>query len=225
VQLSQPEQAIPWLERALNQGSESLAALFQMGQAYHQLDRLEEAADWWRRVLQVDPDQRPAQERLHEIGLGPEPQEPLPSPKRRQMLQTAPVVKARMRRPQVRRVGGVTLTWDSEVGFVLEDAGNPYNYTVYAGGPFRTVRVSDEDILVLMGVIKQVLRMIDAGNTRDIAVLAYYDKQTTYVYHARFERDERVEFDADSHFIVTRVPKYASTATFRLPTVTRCKAH
>ena len=213
VQLGQPEQAIPWLERALNQDSESLAALYQMGQAYRQLDRLEEAADWWRRVLQVDPDHRPAQERLHEIGLGPEPQEPPPSPKRQQMLQMAPVIKARMRRPQVRRVSGLTLTWDGEVGFVLEDADNPNNYTLYAGGPFRTARVSDEDILVRMGVIKQLLRMIDADNTRDIAVLVYYDKQATFVYHARFEKGERVEFDADGQFMVTRVPRFFKVRT------------
>ena len=102
----------------------------------------------------------------------------------------------------------MTLTWDGEVGFVLEDDDNPHNYTVYAGGPFRTARISDEDILVLMGVIKQLLRMIDADNTRDIAVLAYYDKQATYVYQARFERGERVEFDADGQFIVTRVPRF-----------------
>jgi tetratricopeptide (TPR) repeat protein len=208
IQLSQPERAIPWLERALNQDSESLAALYQMGEAYRQLDRLEEAAHWWRRVLQVDPDHRPAQERLHEIGLGPEPQEPPPSAKRQQMLQMMPVVKARMRRPQVHRVGGVTLTWDGEVGFVLEDADNPHNYTVYAGGPFGTARISDEDILVLMGVIKQLLRMIDASNTRDIAVLAYHDKQATYVYHARFEGAERVEFDAEGQFVVRRVPQF-----------------
>jgi tetratricopeptide (TPR) repeat protein len=208
VQLSQPEQAIPWLERALNRDAESLAALYQMGQAYRQLDRLEEAADWWRRVLQVDSDHRPAQERLHETGLGPEPQELPPSPKRQQMLQMTPIVKARMRRPQVHCVGGVTLTWDGDVGFVLEDADNAHNYTVYAGGPFRTARISDEEILVLIGVIKQLLRMIDASNTRDIAVLAYYDEQATYVYQARFEGGERVSFDADGHFIVTRVPRF-----------------
>jgi hypothetical protein len=124
------------------------------------------------------------------------------------MLQMTPIVKARMRRPQVHRVGGVTLTWDGDVGFVLEDADNAHNYTVYAGGPFRTARISDEDILVLMGVIKQLLRMIDASNTRDIAVLAYYDEQTTYVYQAGFEGGERVSFDADGHFIVTRVPRF-----------------
>jgi tetratricopeptide (TPR) repeat protein len=208
VQLGQPEQAIPWLERALNRDSESLAALYQMGEAYRQLDRLEEAADWWRRVLHVDPDHRSAQERLHEIGLGPAPQEPPPSPKRQQMLEMTPIVKARMRHPRVHRVAGLTLTWDGEVGFVLEDADNPLNYTIHAGGPFHTDRVPDEDILDLMGVIKQLLRMIDADNARDIAVLVYYDEQTVFVYQARFEQGERVEFDADGQFIVTRVPRF-----------------
>ena len=208
AQLSQPEQAIPWLERALNQDSDSLAALYQMGEAYRQLDRLEKAADWWQRVLRVDPDHRPAQERLHEIGLGPAPQEPPPPPKRQQMLQMTPIVKARMRHPRVHRIGGLTLTWDGEVGFVLEDADNSHNYTIHAGGPFQTARVPDEDILDLMGVIKQLLRMIDADNARDIAVLVYYDEQTVFVYQARFEQGERVEFDADGQFMVTRVPRF-----------------
>lgn len=208
VQLGQPEQAIPWLERALNQDAASVFALYQMGQAYRQLDRLDEAADWYQRVLQVDPNHRPARERLHEIGLGPEPQEPPPSPKRQWMLERTPTVKARMRRPRVHRVGGVTLTWDGEVGFVLEDDDNPYNYTLYTAGPFETFRVSDEDMLVLMGVIKELLRMIDAGNTRDVAVLAYYDNQTTFVYQSRFEGDERVEFDADGQFSVTHIPRF-----------------
>ena len=208
VQLSQPEQAIPWLERAVDQDPESVAALYQMGQAYRQLDRLEEAAAWWQHVLRVSPDHRSAQERLHEIGQGPAPQEPPPPPQRREMLRMTPVVKARMRHPRAHRVGGLTLTWDGEVGFVLEDADNSHNYTVYAGGPFRTARVPDEDILDLMGLIKQLLRMIDADNTRDIAVLVYYDEQTTFVYQARFAQGERVELDADGQFIVTRVPRF-----------------
>jgi tetratricopeptide (TPR) repeat protein len=207
LQLGQPEQAIAWLERTLDRDSESLPALHQMGQAYRQMDRLEEAAAWWRRALQVDPDHRPAQERLYEIGQGPASQEPPLPPEREQMLKMTPIVKARMRRPHVRRVGGVTLTWDGEVGFVLEDADNPRNYTIYAGGPFQTARVSDEDISDLMGLIKQLLRMIDADNTRDIAVLVYYDRQTSFVYQARFARGERVELDVDGQFIVTRVPR------------------
>jgi tetratricopeptide (TPR) repeat protein len=208
VQLSQPEQAVPWLERALNRDAESMAALYHMGQAHRQLGLLEEAASWWQRVLQVDSSHWPTQERLHEIGLGQEPQDPLPSPKRQQMLHLTPIVKARMRHPQVRRVGGVTLTWDGEVGFVLEDDGNAHNYTVYAGGPFQTARISDEDVLVLMGVTKQLLRMIDASNTRDIAVLAYYDKEATYVYQAGFEEGERISFNTGGQFIVTRVPRF-----------------
>ena len=59
-----------------------------------------------------------------------------------------------------------------------------------------------------MGVIKQLLRMIDADNTRDIAVLVYYDEQRAFVYQARFERGERVEFDVDGQFVVTRVPRF-----------------
>jgi hypothetical protein len=119
-----------------------------------------------------------------------------------------PSVKARMRHPRVHRVGSLTLTWDGEVDFVLEDADNSHNYTIYAGGPFRTAHVPDEDILDLMGLIKQLLRMIDADNTRDVAVLVYYDEQTTFVYQARFVEGERVELDAEGQFVVTRVPRF-----------------
>jgi tetratricopeptide (TPR) repeat protein len=208
VELGQPEQAIPWLERALDQEPESLSALYQMGRAYQRLGRLEEAADYWRRVLRANPEHRAAQERLHEIGQGPAPQDPPPPPQRKQMVVMTPIVKARMRHSHVHRNGGVTLTWDGSVGFVLEDTENPNNYTIHAGEPFRTARLSDRDILDLMGLIKQLLTMIDAGNTRDAAVLAYYEEQPIFGYQARFEGGERVHLDADGQFNVRRVPRF-----------------
>jgi hypothetical protein len=50
--------------------------------------------------------------------------------------------------------------------------------------------------------------MVDAGNTREVAVLAYYDDQPLFGYQARFERGERVHSDADGQFTVTRVPRF-----------------
>ena len=43
-----------------------------------------------------------------------------------------PIVKVRMKRPEVYRNGGLTLTYDGQVGFVLEDADNPHNATIHA---------------------------------------------------------------------------------------------
>ena len=39
-----------------------------------------------------------------------------------------------MRRPEIYHNKGVTLTFDGGVGFVLEDAQNPLNATIHAGG-------------------------------------------------------------------------------------------
>jgi tetratricopeptide (TPR) repeat protein len=207
LQLGQPEQAILWLERAVRQDPEHLPALHQMGVACERLGRREEAVTWWQRVLRADPNYYPAQERLHEVGQGPEPREPPLPPARQQMLEMTPIVKARMVHPHVYRNGDVTLTWDGQVGFVLEDAGNLRNYSIYAGGPFRTADMPDEDLLDLMGLVKLLLRTINVENTRDVAVLAYYDERPIFGYQARFERGERVEFDAGGQFVVTEVPR------------------
>jgi tetratricopeptide (TPR) repeat protein len=207
LQLGQPEQALVWLERAVRQDPEHLPALHQMGVACERLGRREEAVTWWQRVLCADPNHYLAQERLHEVGQGPEPREPPLPPARQQMLEMTPIVKARMVRPHVYRSGDVTLTWDGQVGFVLEDAGNLRNYSIYAGGPFRTADMPDEDLLDLMGLVKLLLRTINVENTRDVAVLAYYDERPIFGYQARFERGERVEFGADGQFVVTEVPR------------------
>jgi hypothetical protein len=124
------------------------------------------------------------------------------------MIAMTPIVKARMRHPHVHHNGGVILTWDGAVGFVLEDTENPNNYSIHAGEPFRTAHLSDQDILDLAGMIKQLLTMIDANNTREVAVLTYYDEQPIFGYQARFEGGERVHLDADGQFNVKRVPRF-----------------
>ena len=119
-----------------------------------------------------------------------------------------PVVRGRMRRPQVYRNGGLTLTYDSKVGLVLEDTENSSNATIYAGGPFQVAHIMEEDILDLIGMVKMMLRIINVENTRDVAVLVYYASQPVFSYQARFSRGKQSEFNADGQFIVTEVPRF-----------------
>jgi tetratricopeptide (TPR) repeat protein len=209
LQLDKSEQAILWLERALRRDPKDLAALHQLGLACERLGRRDEAVVWWRRALKIDPGYYLAQQRLHEVGQGPEPTE-LPLPPSSQQLRTmTPIVKARMRRPEVYRNGGLTLTYDGGVGFVLEDTENPRNATVHAGGPFQIAHIThEEDILDLIGMVKLLLRMINSQNTRDVAALAYYANRPIFSYQIRFERGEQIEFDADGQFVVTEAPRF-----------------
>ena len=92
-------------------------------------------------------------------------------------------------------------------GFVLEDADNSRNGTVYAGGPFQVAHILDKDLLDLIGLVKMLLRMVNVENTRDVAVLVYYTSRPVFNYQARFSRGEQVEFDANGQFVVTEVPR------------------
>ena len=170
LQLGESEQAIHWLERALRREPKHLAALHQLGLACERLGRRDEAVAWWRRALKMDPGYYLAQQRLHEVGQGPEPAEPPLPPTSQQLRVMTPIVKARMKRPKVYRNGGLTLTYDGGVGFVLEDTENPRNATIHAGGPFQTAHIThEEDILDLVGLVKLLLRLINSENTRDVA--------------------------------------------------------
>jgi tetratricopeptide (TPR) repeat protein len=207
LQLDEPEQAVPWLERALRREPEKLATLHWLGVACERLGRRDEALAWWGRALEIDPDYHLVQQRLHEVGQGPPPVEPPLPPTVQQLRTMTPAVKARMKRPQVYRTDALTLTYDGQVGFVLEDAENPRNGTVYAGGPFRTTHILDEDLLDLIGMVKMLLRMVDVENTREAAVLVYYASRPVFSYQVRFSRGEQVEFDADGQFVVTEIPR------------------
>jgi tetratricopeptide (TPR) repeat protein len=208
LQLGDPEQAIPWLKRALRREPKDLATLHQLGLACERLGRRSEAVSWWQRALKVDPHYYKAQQRLHEISQGPPPVEPPLPPTSWQLRIMTPLVKARMRRPKVYRNGGLTLTFDGQVGFVLEDAENPRNGTIHAGGPFQAARIEDPDLLDLIGLVKLLLRMVNAENTRDVAVLVYYDSRLVFNYQACFERGKQVEFDVHGQFVVTEVPRF-----------------
>ena len=208
LQLGEPEQSIPWLERALRREPEHLAALHELGLACERLGRQDEAVAWWRRALKIDPGYYPAQQCLHEIGQGPPPVEPPLPPTMQQLRAMTPVVKARMKRPQVYRNGGLTFTYDSKVGFVLEDTENSRNATVYAGAPFQVAHIMEENLLDLIGMVKMMLGLINVENTRDVAVLVYYASRPVFSYQARFSRGKRSEFDANGQFIVTETPRF-----------------
>jgi tetratricopeptide (TPR) repeat protein len=208
LQLEQPEEARSWLERARRQSPRRQDVLNFLGVACEQLGRRDEAVAWWRKAMAVDPYYELAQQRLYEIGQGPPPVAPPPPPVRAELQTWTPVVKARMRRPVVLRSGSVVLTYDGTVGFVLEDEENEQNGTVHAGGPFITAPMSDEDVLDLVGVVKLLLRLVDAGNTRDVAVLAYYADGSSFNYQDRFERDRSAAFQAHGHFIATEMPRF-----------------
>jgi len=208
LQLGEPAQAIPWLERALHREPKHLNTLHQLGVAYERLGKRDEAITWWRRALKMDPTYRLAQERLHEVGQGPVPEEPGLPPEGQNLRAWTPTVKARMRRPQVYRNGGVTLTYDGAVGFVLEDTENPHNATIYAGGPFRTAHILDEDLMDLIGLVKLLLTMVNSENTRDVAVLAYYADKPIFAYKIRFARGEQIELEHHGRFVVTEVPRF-----------------
>jgi len=207
LKLGQPEPTISWLERALHLNPKNLATMHQLGIACEQLGRREAAVSWWKRALKIDPNYEPAQWRLHEIGEGPEPVEPS-SPNQAQLRLMTPIVKARMRKPEIYKTGGITLTYDGQVGFVLEDADNPLNATIHTGSPFKTAVILDEDLLDLIGLVKMLLRLIGGHNTRDIAILAYYAEGEPFSYHARFQRGKRIEFGAQGQFVVSKVPRF-----------------
>ena len=208
LQMDEPAQALPWLERALGEEPRKTATLHQLGVACERLGRRNEAVAWWRRALKVDPQHYLAQQRLHEVGAGPEPVEPPLPPVYDQLRTMTPLVKARMRLPRVYRNGGVTLTYESEIGFVLEDTENPRNGTIHAGGPFQVAYIQDEDLLDLIGLVKLLLRMINRENTRDVAVLAYYAERPIFAFEARYERGKEVAFNADGRFVVTEAPRF-----------------
>jgi tetratricopeptide (TPR) repeat protein len=208
LQLDDPAQALSWLERSLRHEPAHLATLYQLGEACERLGRRDEAVTWWQQALKLDPHFDLVQKRLYQVGQGPEPVEPPLPPNMQKLRAMSPIVKARMRRPQVYRTGGVTLTFDGQVGYVLEDADNQLNGTVHAGGPFRIAHLTDNDAMDLIGVTKLLLKMMNVENTRDVAVLAYYADRPIFHYQARFSRRERVEFDSHNQFVVTEVPRF-----------------
>ncbi len=209
VKIDSPEQALPWLERAYERDPEHIATLHQLGSAYEQLDQRDEAVMWWQKVLKIAPNHYLTQKRLHEIGEGPEPEEPPLPPQFHQIKRMMPIVKGRMRKPHIYRNGEVTLTYD-RIGFTLEDTENPHNASIHAGTPYNLGRVPDQDadhVLDMMGMVKMLLQSVDADNTRSVAVLVYYQDRQPFNYQARFAQGEMITFDSKGQFVVTEVPR------------------
>jgi tetratricopeptide (TPR) repeat protein len=201
-------QAAQWYERTLQHDKKHLAALHHLGRVYQQMAQRDKAISLWRQALRLQPGYFPAQNSLFEAGEGPKPAEPPLPANYYERERMTPVVKQRMRSPQVFRNGGLTLTFDPQVGYILEDADNQRNGTIHAGGPFKVGTVTlDEDILDLMGLIKLLVRMVNTENTRDIAILIYYANGDMFNYVAQFARGKRTQFDVDGRFIVTEVPR------------------
>lgn len=207
LKLDQPSEAIPWLERTLEQDPEHTGAYLHLGLANERLGQRQQAIAWWQRALKISPDYYPAQYHLHEIGAGPPPQEPPLSPQAGQFRRMVPLAKARMKKRRVIRNGAVTLTWDPNVGYVLEDKENPRNFSVYAGGPLVVATIEDEDVPDLMGAVKMILIQVNASNTRDVAVLVYYPDGSTFNYLAQFDGKDMTDFQTDGRFDVTTVPR------------------
>ncbi|MBA4379667.1 MAG: hypothetical protein C0393_03095 [Anaerolinea sp.] len=209
LKMERPAEAFVWLERALRRNPKNLAALHQLGVACERMGRRDEAIAWWRRALKLDPNYYLAQQRLHEIGEGPPPVEPPRPLEAVEFHRLLPLIKTRMKHPEIFRNGGLTLIYQPGVGFVLEDAENPLNGTIHTGGPFNVGGFElEEDLLDFMGMVKMLLRLIGTHNTRDIAILVYYEDGDTFNYQARFQRGKRIGFDAHGQFVITETPRF-----------------
>jgi tetratricopeptide (TPR) repeat protein len=201
------QEAIHWLERTLRRERDHKEALLELGNANEASGHRDRAIEWWKRALKIDSLWYPVLVRLHEVGAGPEPQEPPLSPNARQFPEMSAEVKRRMHRPQIVRNGQLSLTWEPDVGFIFEDKENAQNLSIHAGSPFHMAHLQDRDILAVMGTMKLVMRKIDAQNTRDIAILVYYTDGSIFNYQAQFDGEERVRFIRSGRFVATEVPQ------------------
>jgi len=71
-----------------------------------------------------------------------------------------------------------------------------------------------------MGGIKLAVRMVGGGNTRQIAILVYYQNETRFHYKTHIERGKSVEKDVEGRFCVTEIPdmfKVRMDADFATP--------
>jgi tetratricopeptide (TPR) repeat protein len=220
MKMNEPAQALPWLEKALRQDGRHTGAWEQLGRAYQQSSRVKEAIAAWKMGLRLEPGSEIFQRLLHEAGAGPAPKPEAMPPYIRRYQEMVAQVQERMHNPEVFHSGSVTLTVESEIGFTLEDSQNPANITVYAGGPFQFGHISDGELLDFMGGIKLAVRMVGGGNTRQIAILVYYQNETRFHYKTHIERGKSVEKDVEGRFCVTEIPdmfKVRMDADFATP--------
>jgi tetratricopeptide (TPR) repeat protein len=208
LQLGKLEEALGWLERSRAAQPDQPSTLLHLGNVCEKLGQREMALTWWRQALALDPSFDPVQHRLHEVGAGLAPVEPPASPQQKQMQTMLPIAKARMRRPHIHTQGSVTLTYDPQVGYLLEDKDNSLNYSLYLGGAFRVAKMTEADLLDLMGIVKLTLRMMNAENTRNVALLVYYAQRPTFSYQLSLDKDRPAESSTHGQFVTTEAPLF-----------------
>jgi tetratricopeptide (TPR) repeat protein len=202
----QPEEALIWLERALEQDRTYAPAWHVLGKVQQQMNQTEKAVELWRQALTIEPDYEPAQQALFEASAGPKPKEP-PSLIKAQLQQYGPLIKGRMMQPRIYRNSSVTLTLDPEVGFVLEDAENDHNGTLYAGGPFHLVQMGAADIRHFIGVLKLLVRQANEYTCRDMAILAYYPDEPSFSYQLEMKDGELVS-NGNGRLFADKMPSH-----------------
>lgn len=206
METNQPEEALIWLERALERDKTYTPALQMMGQVHLQWNQTEKAVAFWRQALTFQPDYEPARQALYEVGASPKPEDS-PAPISVQLQRYMPIVKGRMIKPRVYRNGSVTLTLDPEVGFVLEDAENVRNGTVYAGGPFGVARMEATDVRHFIGVLKLLVRQANEYTCRDMAILAYYPDEPSFSYQLEMKDGELVS-NGNGRLFTDKMPSH-----------------
>ena len=207
--LDRPNEAAPYIEAILRREPNRKRALHELGQIYLQLDRRDEAIRLWQKALKIDRHYEPVQYRLYEVGAGPEPQKDYPpTQKQIESRALAQRIRERMKQAQVYQQGAISLTVDPQEGFVLEDAENPGNFSLYSGLPFQTGQIKDADLLDWMGNIKTMLRMTNHINTRDLAILVLYRDGSIFSYQAQNSHDESSDRSTYGRFVVNEVPLF-----------------
>lgn len=121
-----------------------------------------------------------------------------------------------MKQPRVYRSGSVTLTLDPEVGFVLEDAENARNGTVYAGGPFGLAQMEATDVRHFIGVLKLLVRQANEYTCRDVAILAYYSDEPPFNYLLEMKDGELVG-NGNGRLFADKIPSHLKVRVGRSP--------
>lgn len=216
------EEAISHLELALRYNPQYVQAMHEMGIACLRLGRQAEAIQWWKKALKIEPGYRPTQSRLHEVGEGPAPKDlPLTS-KQVQLRAMIPSAKQHIPQPTIVKQASWTVTYQLGQGFVLEDAQNPYNITLYLGKPFLVKVIADADFLNFMGVLKYTLWQMNADNTRDVAILAYYANGDLFNYQVNYQTGHKDDQIVEGRLHPGEVPlcfKLRIDTDFQLPYV------
>jgi len=206
--LGEHEQALEWLRRAREISPKDAATAQIIGEVYNEMGKKERAISIWKKALRHNRDDEGLRELLVEAGARPQP--PKQKPLIAQALeQYGPAIKASMSNPRVYRSGDVTLTLDPGIGFILEDAGNEHNGTIYKSGAFNIGEFSPGDILTLVGLLKLMCLQATVANTRELVILAYYPDGDVFSYQMTLASDddeEWLDIDGYGRFYAQKLP-------------------